>query len=830
MSRAAQLSFNAGVFGKRMYARSDLGRYRFACRQMENFIPTVQGPAVKRSGTRFVKLAKGSGGQQSRLIPFEFSRDQAYVLEFADNAIRFMRDSGAVLETAVSISPGTPPTIAANCVITTDVAHNYATGDEVYISGSSLAMLNDQFFTITVTAATTFTIGRSTTGESLIAAGVTNTVARTYQITNGVSSNSIPWNYNELDSIQFAQDADVMYLVHPSYAPHKLARTSDTSWTCREIDYVWPPFRDENVTDTTLYATSATSATSTIEASTDVFTASMIGGYVQLSEIVESIHPKWQPDSAMGVEFLGGVIVNDRVRYEKNVYVLSATFGPSPRTGTIPPVHEEGTELDRAFDQIAFEWTYVNRGMGFGKIETFTDANTVVVDVLNEGFEYPLSVVGTPPATKKWAISAFNVEYGYPAAVAIFESRLWFGGTQKDPQTFWGSRTNRYEDFQVRDGDSDSSVLFTLASNKINAIQWMTGHDALTIGTTGGEFTAESGSLEEGITPDNIKVKQMSAFGSATDVAPVFVDSALIMAHRNGRRINEMVFNEQNQSYTGVDLTTVYAEVLYDGVRGLTYQASPFRQVYAHSNLGNLHAFTYNREEAATGWSTITLGAPVEALVESVCVIPHPNGASDQVWLEVLRATGGGTRRSIEYIEEQFDSPNEIGSSFFLDCGSTYVGAATTTLTGFLHLTGTTLTYFLTGNSEVGTAIVSSKGTLTVPSTTSCSVGFPVVAKLETMDFDLTKVPFGTTQGDLTRVVTTAFRLADTGTGLTFSNSADSSQFDAFTQTVPLYDGLTPQLSVPGSSARGTARVAVKHATPLPCTISAIIPTITGEK
>lgn len=832
--KPAQLGFNAGIFGKRMYARSDLARYRFACRQMNNFIPTVQGPALKRSGTRFVKNGKGGASQNSRLIPFEFSRDQAYVLEFFDNGIRFMRSGGAVLETAVAISVGTPPTIANPCVITTDVAHGYTTGDEIFITGSRLAFLNDQFFTVTVTGASTLTLeydgsAISSVGESLIAAG-TNTVARTYQITNGVASNAIPWNYDELDSIQYAQDADVMYLVHPLYAPHKLTRTSDTSWTCVAVDFVWPPFRDENVTETTVYASSGTSATSTLQSSTDIFTSDMVGGYVQLSEIVESIHPLWIPGNNMSAEYSGGISVNERVRYEKNVYELDDLGGASI-TGTIAPIHESGEEQDRAAGENAYQWTYINRGMGFGKIETYTDANTIIVDVLNEGWEYPASVVGSTRATKKWAISAFNAEFGYPSAVAIFEGRLWYGGTERDPQTFWGSRINRYDDFQVREDDPDSGLSFTIASNKINAIQWMTGKDLLVIGTRGGEFTAESGSVDTGITPENIKVRQMSSFGSATDVPPVYVDSALIMAHRNGRRINEMVFDDNTQSYVGVDLTSVYDEAMTSsGVRMLAYQASPFRQVFALDGGGNLKAFTYNREEEVTGWSSFVLAANSSVgLVESVCVIPHPDGDSDQVWIEVLRTTPNGFRRYIEYFEKPFLEGDTATDAFFVDAGVTYTGSSTTTVNGLLHLAGSTVDYLVANSETTGSAVVTSKGKLTVPASTVVHIGFAVEAALETMDFDLSKPPLGSTHGDKTRVSTAAFKLSNSGTGFTFSNDADSSTFDAFTQSTFPYEGLTPQLTVPGSTERGGARVAVKHETPLPCTLEAIYPTIQGE-
>ena len=76
-----QTSFNAGELSPTLDGRVDLAKYGSGCSKMENFIPLVQGGARKRSGTRFVKEVKDST-KATRLIPFEFNTDQAYILEF----------------------------------------------------------------------------------------------------------------------------------------------------------------------------------------------------------------------------------------------------------------------------------------------------------------------------------------------------------------------------------------------------------------------------------------------------------------------------------------------------------------------------------------------------------------------------------------------------------------------------------------------------------------------------------------------------------------------------------------------------------------------------
>ena len=54
--------------------------------------------ARRRSGTQFVAEVKDST-KETRLIPFEFSTTQTYILEFGNQYIRFYKDNGQILST-----------------------------------------------------------------------------------------------------------------------------------------------------------------------------------------------------------------------------------------------------------------------------------------------------------------------------------------------------------------------------------------------------------------------------------------------------------------------------------------------------------------------------------------------------------------------------------------------------------------------------------------------------------------------------------------------------------------------------------------------------------
>ena len=110
MSRVSPLlsTFNGGEWSPSLYGRTDLARYANACKRMENFIPLVQGAATRRPGTRYVAPTKGDG--TVRLIPFEFSITQAYVIEFGAGYVRFYTNDGQLLSGGSPYEVSTPYT------------------------------------------------------------------------------------------------------------------------------------------------------------------------------------------------------------------------------------------------------------------------------------------------------------------------------------------------------------------------------------------------------------------------------------------------------------------------------------------------------------------------------------------------------------------------------------------------------------------------------------------------------------------------------------------------------------------------------------------------
>lgn len=103
---AIQNSFAGGEISPHFDARSDLDFYHVACRKLENMTVKPQGGAWGRGGTRFVAEVKASG-KRTALRRFEFSTEQAYIIEVGDLYFRFFKDGGRIKN-----PPGTPVEVA----------------------------------------------------------------------------------------------------------------------------------------------------------------------------------------------------------------------------------------------------------------------------------------------------------------------------------------------------------------------------------------------------------------------------------------------------------------------------------------------------------------------------------------------------------------------------------------------------------------------------------------------------------------------------------------------------------------------------------------------
>ena len=229
-------SFNAGIFSQLVEGRTDLERYPASMRRMHNVIAAPQGPALCRSGTMFV-VPVAEHDQHSFLLPFIFSNEQAKVLEFAFDRIRFIDEDGIQVYPSVAHTASTTtPFVITSATLGANI------GDDVVLGGYPLDYnLNGEVARIISKTGDDYTLNLTwPTGK----ASVGGTVARVYHV---------PFDYTtiERERLRVVQSVDVMYLLNGSQ-PRKLLRYSAYDWRLEKIKFKDGPYLPINETTTTL--------------------------------------------------------------------------------------------------------------------------------------------------------------------------------------------------------------------------------------------------------------------------------------------------------------------------------------------------------------------------------------------------------------------------------------------------------------------------------------------------------------------------------------------------------------------------------------------------
>ena len=193
-----------------------------------------------------------------------------------------------------------------------------------------------------------------------------------------------------------------------------------------------------------------------------------------------------------------------------------------------------------------------------------------------------------------------------PSSVTFFEQRLVFAGTNNNPQSLWFSKAGAYENFTTGTNATDA-MIYTIASNQVNAIRFMSNQTELLIGTTGGEFIATSGTNSEPITPTNIQITRQTNYGAA-NVDAIQIANVTMFLQRAKRKVREMVYNYEVDGFIAPDMTILAEHITEGGLTSFAYQQEPDSILWATRADGTLLGLTYQRNEKVVGWHRHILG------------------------------------------------------------------------------------------------------------------------------------------------------------------------------------------------------------------------------
>jgi hypothetical protein len=325
-------------------------------------------------------------------------------------------------------------------------------------------------------------------------------------------------------------------------------------------------------------------------------------------------------------------------------------------------------------------------GDGYGIITARTNTTVVVVTV-NTAF-------ANANANTDWSLGAFSTTTGFPSCVSFFEQRLVFAASINNPQTVYFSKSGDYENMDANIGGTiadDDAIIYTIASNQVNAIRFLTSARTLIIGTAGGEFVVSGGGDNNSVTPTNIMIKKQSNHGAA-NVDAISVGNATLFLQRAKRKIRELAYNFDVDGYIAPDLTILAEHITEGNIVEMAYQEEPLAIIWCVRGDGQLIALTYQREQEVVAWHRHIIGGSFgtgNAVVESVAVIPTED-SEYELYMIVKRTINGATTRYVEHLQT-FDFDQTDNTSFnYLD-SQLGLSNPQTTLTAGINATATTI-------------------------------------------------------------------------------------------------------------------------------------------
>ena len=722
-----------------MEGRTDEEKYPLGTHIQQNFLPLKQGPSMFRPGSAYVTQVKDSQ-VRTWLVPFEFSQSQAFQIEFGDQYCRFYTNHGPVLYTnpsatwdshalyppgsvvlyagvyylALTAAPGNPfdppPTLplvwypmpqyqgSATVAIyeipspyagadLTDAAGQFTlqfiqSGDVLYIGGGA-AGNGYKPYTLTRLSSSPpswkFQVYAPVDGPFQDKAPlVTNqNVALTVSATagNGVTITAwggnpfLPTDVGRLVFIQSQVYNNPPWVTGWDVTVGKQCVNNGNNYVCIAAGGQTgtnPPVHTSGAvydgpnnvcwlyTDSGYGIAQITAVASGSQVTANVllpFPSNVVGASAPITGVSNAQSALVstnisQPETGYAGFSVFVVGVTGMTQINQNPY----TFGPST-----PGVSVTLSGVD-------------SRTWG-----TYESGGTLVVN-----------------ATTEWQLGSWSDTTEWPRAVAFFKDRLFWAGKLN----LWGSVPGQYDShtpLQYGQQTTDCGINVLISSADAANVCWLSEAIILLIGTESGEYGLDAANYSVSpLGPSNVECLRQSKW-RCRPIKPLLVGPTIMYVQRAARKLLAMDYNFYLNRYDSTDQSKLSYHLSIGGFTEVAYQAEPWSVCWALRADGTLLSYTFNREDNVTAWSRHNVGGG--GIVESISVIPSPDGLRDELWMIVKRTVNDTLVRTVEYIVKHYEGPqggyagDPQSSCWYVDCGVQLVttpapGAATTTITG----------------------------------------------------------------------------------------------------------------------------------------------------
>lgn len=582
-------SFTAGELSPMLYGRVDLNQYNLGAKTIRNFICHGHGGVSNRPGMAFICNCDGNKTYRypPRLIPFQFSTKDAYVLVFLEEEIWPIKE-----------------------------------GQRVYDRSNPVVIPS-------------------------------------------------PYLRSELYDIDYAQSADMLFLVHTNHPPMQLSRYSDIDWTLEEFDFIDGPYATRKYGDDKIsLSPKGRKGIVTVTSNKDFFSSHMIGkplrfGYPDTEDptdirwgwgkvnsvadaksaqvnIVEPLGYElvfngefaadtggWEDHSTQQSELTydplgpyavlthtgyvagqleGYGMMAQEIEYFPVKVVAKLTVQATISTGGHMRVqagyNANGSQLLKRTVYVSGEHNFEFTTPKSGKLLYITIDNRYGADGDKIEVSY-VSLIRSNLSTNEWRRPAWTsrLATGFPEHITFFEQRLCFAATRAEPQTIWMSMTGNFYNYGfISPGADDDAITYTLASRKIDSIQWMEPFTELIIGTYSSIWKLSAGGQTDVITPTSITARAQSGHGCSR-ISPLTIGSSMLYLQRGETNVRDLSYSLELDGFSGKDLS-VMSHHLFETRKIISWDYAGLHDsiVWCVTDDGALLGMTYLPEHEVNGW------------------------------------------------------------------------------------------------------------------------------------------------------------------------------------------------------------------------------------
>ena len=462
MAYVALTSFNAGELSPRMIGRTDVSQYFKGCRTLCNFLVTPYGAVERRPGTMFLARAKSD---KVRLVPFVFSSEVSFILEFGDHCIRFFSKRSQVTAEGLPLELVTP----------------YSAEDlprMKFIQSADVMTIVHPDHPVRELRRTAELLFELTEKEFEFPPVLEPNIDDDFTFTPSARDGDITLSASK-DFFEPGNEGGFLQLVHTrKESSIEQDFKSDTASETLEVFGFW---------------TFTTHGTWT--------------GEIHIERSFDN-GSSWFTYRSYSSSKDTNVNTSGTEELENVLYRMRMSDYEQSSTGTLKMCRAVLTNPD-----------FVTTGVV--RITAVTDARTAAGTVLKK--------LGSTESTAEWNEGAWSHRRGFPGSVAFYEERMIFGGTYHSPQTIWGSKTGDWDNFLLSEKDDAGIEFTLSSDTVNTITWLCGHKDALIIGTMDAEWTLSASSKEMALTPSNFRVKRHSVYGSGVINALLVGDTLLFI-------------------------------------------------------------------------------------------------------------------------------------------------------------------------------------------------------------------------------------------------------------------------------------------------------------